>query len=110
MLQHELSNLESQYLAVLQKQIFLNSLREDKWTNEEDIENMSTLLLHQTSDVTDREIRSRKRNREEQEIDNKEVLQTISNGIHQIIENQQTAKALRATNQSELQEVKKQVC
>jgi hypothetical protein len=51
-----------------------------------------------------------KRDREDQERSNREALQTMSNGIHRIIENQQASKALRVSAQEELQEVKKQVC
>lgn len=61
-------------------------------------------------DLSDRDIRSLKRDREEQERSSKDVLQNISNGIHQIIENQQTSKTLRVSAQTELQDVKKQVC
>lgn len=86
-------------------------MREDKWSTEEDIENMSmrSSFTRCLTVASDRDIRSLKKDREEQERANKEVLQTISDGIHQIIENQQTSKVLRVAAQTELQDVKRQV-
>eukprot|EP01127_Copromyxa_protea_P005454 TRINITY_DN15384_c0_g1_i1.p1 TRINITY_DN15384_c0_g1~~TRINITY_DN15384_c0_g1_i1.p1 ORF type:complete len:273 (-),score=43.76 TRINITY_DN15384_c0_g1_i1:120-938(-) len=95
--QYELASLEAQYMALLQKRKFLNALREEQWPSEYNVEYLN------------REIKSMKRDRDEQERHNREALGNISNGIHQIIENQQASNALREAAKVELQEVKKQI-